>query len=469
MQLSVKNAGAALSSISIMGVLIAIAAVLLPADLTSATFWGLRLAVLAFAIFLMVWSYYKGPHELLISPLLILCLIEIVFFSILPIFFETTPGILNYGVEIHNMVQAVLKGDGDRLIVQNAALCLACAALVGVFAPQAKTSFHFKTGTWKICLGAIVGIVCVMGMFFLARGLEGQYAILRYRITADVMVALPPLLSLSSAGLTYIAAKSGSLSKRGIFLGVVLAAMGAQVVLGSPKLSIITTVSCLCLFLLVAPKKNKYVAAYALLALLLPFAGLTGMSILRYQDITIGVQSIDTLPAALERVFTAKVVNRQGVTAYCFNKIVERNLYASTDHSPYYFLAGLIPSYVWPEKPSLSIGVEIAKEYCGHEVSPLNPDTAVGTLLGEPIMRAGLPGLIVAETVLLLCLSGLTILGLRGKVGLIYLAALIPWLVDFDQHFAMYVANAVKVSIFMLPGIWLLNRNSYTLPPTSAP
>lgn len=454
----IQPTGHRLLSISILGLIISIAAIGLPLALVSEVFWALRLLVFSVGIVLTVWAYHRGPRELLISPLLILAMVQITFFSILPIFFETSSGILNYGVEIHNMVQAALRGDGDRLIVQSAALCLALAAFAGSFPQQKVRAAYFRQEAWGFCLGGIGSIVLAMTAFYKLRGLGAEYEILRSRLIDDIQVALPPLLALASAAVTYISAHSQNTLRRILSMGIVVSAMAAQVVIGSPKLAIITTVGCLVLFLSVAPRNKKFIVTFSLLTLLLPFAGLMGMSVLRYQDITIGVQSIATVPAALERVFTAKVVNRQGVTIYCFNKIVERKLYAQPERSPYYFLAGLIPGYFWPDKPSLSIGEEIATEYCGHELNPSNPDTAVGTLLGEPIMRAGFAGLIVAEVVLLGGLLGLTWLGLRGGLGAIYVAALAPWLVDFDQHFTMYIANAVKVSFFMAPGILLLMR-----------
>ena len=38
-----------------------------------------------------------------------------------------------------------------------------------------------------------------------------------------------------------------------------------------------------------------------------------------------------------------------------------------------------------------------------------------------------------------------------GALGVISLTEMFPWLTQFDQHFALYVANAVKMFLFMTP------------------
>ena len=45
-----------------------------------------------------------------------------------------------------------------------------------------------------------------------------------------------------------------------------------------------------------------------------------------------------------------------------------------------------------------------------------------------------------------------------GALGVISLAAMLPWLTQFEQHFALYFANAVKMYLFMTPIVaaWLI-------------
>ena len=52
-----------------------------------------------------------------------------------------------------------------------------------------------------------------------------------------------------------------------------------------------------------------------------------------------------------------------------------------------------------------------------------------------------------------------TFLAFRGGApGIISLAAMLPWLTVFEQHFALYFANAVKMFLFMTPLLvaWLI-------------
>ena len=43
-----------------------------------------------------------------------------------------------------------------------------------------------------------------------------------------------------------------------------------------------------------------------------------------------------------------------------------------------------------------------------------------------------------------------------APIRLIVLVALLPYLAHFQQHFALYLANSVKMFLFMLPVILIL-------------
>ncbi len=90
--------------------------------------------------------------------------------------------------------------------------------------------------------------------------------------------------------------------------------------------------------------------------------------------------------------------------------------------------------------------------------TPLPPSESL-TLLGEPVINGGAAGITVAQAFLAAALLAATILALRtGALGVISLTAMLPWLTQFEQHFAMYFANAVKMFLFMTPIMvaWLI-------------
>jgi hypothetical protein len=145
-----------------------------------------------------------------------------------------------------------------------------------------------------------------------------------------------------------------------------------------------------------------------------------------------------------------KIIYRQSETMYCL-EFARRDREAGEDEGqagPLYFAAGLVPRVVWPDKPSLSQGENYAKAFCGFDVP--NHSASI-TLLGEPAVRGGKWGMLAAGLVLT-ALSALVVAAWkRGTPVMAAMAlGLTPWLIDFDQHFAMYVANVVKALLAML-------------------
>lgn len=107
---------------------------------------------------------------------------------------------------------------------------------------------------------------------------------------------------------------------------------------------------------------------------------------------------------------------------------------------------------MWPGKLNLSRGSEYAANYCGMAIKPDNPHSESLTLLGEPVINGGALGIAVAQVFLAAALLGATLIALRtGALGIVSLTAMLPWLTQFEQHLALYVANAAKMLLFMTP------------------
>ena len=81
------------------------------------------------------------------------------------------------------------------------------------------------------------------------------------------------------------------------------------------------------------------------------------------------------------------------------------------------------------------------------------------TLLGQPVIQGGGIGLLLHGGILIIALGGVAWLGRKPEsLSAVTAVALLPWLIDFDQDFALYVANAVKFFLVMLPLAFIIVR-----------
>lgn len=145
-----------------------------------------------------------------------------------------------------------------------------------------------------------------------------------------------------------------------------------------------------------------------------------------------------------QAVLYTKLVERQAETVYCLNFVLKKE---ADGHSPFYELQALVPRVLWPDKPSLSSGSDYAARYCG--LLPGQQHSASVTLLGEPLARAGWAGLAVAAMLLAVLWSAATQGARRGGAAAVATMALTPYLVDFDQLFAMYLASSVRAAVLI--------------------
>ncbi|HER26070.1 MAG TPA: hypothetical protein ENI69_03065 [Rhodospirillales bacterium] len=151
------------------------------------------------------------------------------------------------------------------------------------------------------------------------------------------------------------------------------------------------------------------------------------------------------------QIFLKKGVWRQTETGHCLGAVLKAHGDQPLQISRQLFwLKGLVPRLLWPEKPNLSLGQEYAVKYCAKAPQFLGQHSASITLLGQPVIMGGLIGLIIHGGLLILALAGIERLN-RNPTALstAFVAALLPWLIDFDQDFALYVANAVKFALVM--------------------
>jgi hypothetical protein len=148
----------------------------------------------------------------------------------------------------------------------------------------------------------------------------------------------------------------------------------------------------------------------------------------------------------------SKLLVRQMTSAGCLNNIFERGAAAGLSGNPFYFAGAIVPRAFYPDKPNLSRGAEFAQNHCGRVIS-VNPDHSESiTLLGEPMLEARYAGLIAAQAVLLVLLCLLTRAAASpAAIGPVFVAATLPWTAAFQQHFALYLANGLKMFLAMIP------------------
>ena len=154
-------------------------------------------------------------------------------------------------------------------------------------------------------------------------------------------------------------------------------------------------------------------------------------------------------------VLSSKLVLRQKETTYCFQNVIDQHWDQPLSAGRQLFwMKGLVPRALWSDKPSLSHGREYAPQYCGMPGGGSHSSSI--TLLGQPVIYGGGLGLMLHGGVLLAALSLLTWLGRDPRrLSTITVVAMLPWLIDFDQDFTLYAANAVKFCLVMLPLVFL--------------
>lgn len=155
---------------------------------------------------------------------------------------------------------------------------------------------------------------------------------------------------------------------------------------------------------------------------------------------------------SLYEILRVKVGERFTVTYLCLSGAAAHGTTAEAPQSPLYFVQGLVPRALWPEKPVLSRGDYYSETYCGIAVDPQKPGSMSITLVGEPLVEAGPAGLAAAAAAWVVLTLGFTRLCLSlSAPGAAWLAAMIPWFADFDQSFALYLAQGVKSALIMAP------------------
>ncbi len=276
-------------------------------------------------------------------------------------------------------------------------------------------------------------------------------------LAGNIYQAVPPLLSLIMAFLALQV--PGAPRVLPLLVAVAAALVAALVATSFIRTALMATAAVLVLLFLVPGRLDRRILVIGAVAMLL--TGIAG--VLAVHKRRIGFEGDMTALAA--RAVTDKVGERFTVTFSCLSQGLARTLNAPPRRTPVYFFSGLVPRVLWPDKPALSWGDFYTVAYCDVPIlDPAHPGSMSVTLLGEPLIEAGWPGFFAAGVAWLALVLGFTRLCMKlGAPGMGWMAAMIPWLADFDQSFTMYCALGVKTALIMAPFIavwWWWNGRS---------
>ena len=407
--------------------------------------------LLAFSAAILVLS--PRYRALVVSPLFLLGLLSCLFFTIPPWVWThiSIESMLATAPDRTAAIRRFVDGTGQLVVQQFSALALLTSLALARFRPTGRPaatspmpvidlgahSAKFAAGAIVAILGGAVFIAC---QYFPAAG--GWWG--GGRAGLQLLFAAGPLIAIGVV--TLIALAIGRPPGWTVLAAVGLAVGCAALLLTfAAKLSVFLALASLAYFVAHRrlPRRGLVVACAGVAVILVIV--LTVLTVMRY-----GTPYGRGVGMLASWTLQGKLLLRQADTGGCFQSAAEQALPHGNSESPFYFVAVFVPRLLWRDKPGFSHGNDYARAYCGFE--PDARHSASITLLGQPVVRAGWAGLAVAEATLIVGLSAVTLLADRRRpAGPIALAALLPWLIDFDQDFALYVGNAVKMFLWMLP------------------
>lgn len=401
-------------------------------------FWAARfLGILGFVGIAMTAG--QGRLPVAASPSLILPLLALVFYCLIPAFYvefvlngpidlppAAEPGKVRVSYEGSERFSSFASASrAEAVILSFVGFALLAAQVFDRLIPPGRS----EGGGLRLPVTLPLGLIVIAGLGFQA----GKVVLADGAVPglSSLIDFLPPLVTFGVALLV-----AGWRERRpGWGVAAVIGLLVSCVLLFpfQAKSWTFLAATCLLVWVLTARGRARWMAVAVLVAAPLLMAG--------------AIQSHRNIDASMVDKLISKIIIRQSETVFCLNFVLRE---ADRPESvwrqgPLYFAAGLVPRLLWPDKPSLSVGADFAGPFCGAGIFVLH--SASITLPGEPILRGGSAGIAVAGLVLV-GLSGLVLLAWKhGGVASPAALALVPWLIDFDQHFALYIANAVKAGL----------------------
>ncbi len=406
------------------------------------------------ALVLLVQIFQERRHndsQFLTSPLFLLGAISLLLFSFVLGLADTSfPGSHMKNIETY------FGSDSERVFIIFGMCCIAAHGLAAGRPPPVGQATAAGRGPALNRIYLFAAMAVIVSLVNVANYLSFKSG--GPQVTAIRSLA-PPLLAFCLAYLVRLAVAAGGREKL-LIAAIILLSVAGLLVVHEGKKPLLMAVAGLLYWL-----RLKDVSIKNLIAAGAAFAVATIILVQVVQIIRVPHQSMrrvteygDSPGAMFVKVLNDKLVLRQTETRYCFHNVIGKHgnqpLVATRQ---LFWLKALVPRLFWPGKPSLSLGQDYAYQYCG--IRAKSTHTASITLLGQPVIYGGWAGLLLHGGLLIAGLAGLVRLGRnRDGVAAVTVVALLPWLIDFDQDFALYVANAVKFFLVMLPLVLLTAR-----------
>lgn len=393
----------------------------------------------------------SDSSQFLTSPLFLLGASALFFFSFILGVVDTT----YLGLPFHT-IETFYGSDAERLFV---GFGLCCVVLHSLIAGRADQSSKTIEGG-PVWAGKYLNIFAAIALFISLANVANYMSLKSGGLyIATVQSIAAPLLGFCLVFLIRQSIQVPTSQKLLIALVIVLSISGLFYIHEGKKPFFII-VACLLYWLRLKKVSAKKLIVFA--AVFIPLAiSLVQITEFIRKPYIYQIPSKDTMVGMIGAILKAKVILRQTETRYCFQNVIDKRWEQPLSAKKQLFwLKGLVPRGMWPEKPSLSLGREYAKEYCGEDRNLAHTNSI--SLLGQPIIHGGGIGLLLHGGILIACLGGLVWLGRDPySQSTVAIVALLPFLIDFDQDFAMYVANTVKFCLTQSP-LYLLAACSKT-------
>ena len=417
---------------------------------------------------------YERRNRFLTSPLFLLSFIATIFFSFLQglwgrFVFDLRETLWNIPYYLSPSQDFTLYVDSlaERIVLAFAMICLFVYFIASQHGEnsQIKNTLHEKTKFNYVNI-LFFSFVIAITLFNIIIYEFNIYKSDFHPFFLQIQFVTPPLIA---AGLFYLvrsAAGSGPAFKLAVGLTAVAGIAGLAYV-HEGKLVILISVALMFYAIRLANPSPARILLTAATALFLGLVLLQTTQAIRSPLNSMYATKPEVgwdLQARMLSILAWKLVWRQTDTGACFRKVVRAHFdQPFTPSRQLFWLKGLVPRAIWAEKPSLSLGGTYASRYCGMPENRVGVHSASITLLGQPVIRGGWPGLLLHVGLLLMVLAAIERHNADPRtLPAMMTAAMLPWLIDFDQDFALYVANAVKFGIVvaapMVAGVMIEKR-----------
>ena len=415
-----------------MNAIAALAAVSAIAAIAGGVYLDLaRIGALAALLALMFIELRSGRKRFLTSPLFLLSAIGVVFFSVLQ-------GLWNGKMRPDYATFVGSQAEGIIL-----AFCMACLVFFVLASRENCNEPKEKTIRPETLALPLFILAAAVSCFDIAAYSLNSLQISIPPIVGQAHFVAPPLISLCLCLLVRGAPARGRNFQLAIFL-LLIATLAGLLYVREGKIVLFTLTAIFLYTIRVFDLSLRRIILASLAALLIGLAFVSVIQITRWEAGT-------GEDATIETIFYQKVVLRQAETGYCLGNVLKAHAQEPfVAKQQLFWIKGLVPRVLWPNKPSLSLGKEYAVKYCLRLAKTLGDHSSSITLLGQPVIHGGIIGLIIHTGLLLLALAAIERFNANSAaLPSAMVAAMLPWLIDFDQGFAIYIANAVKFALVM--------------------